>query len=135
MASSIHTIYRPLARSRRAENYLPERTTASKLGKMPERDEDRPDTTIMSEDEIEDDFEPQTHNFESQDSAVPSSPVSMINSQRADRRFSGTGSMATVRIKRRAQLADKLREIFELDGIRQVIAGEFAAIPSVLLQG
>lgn len=90
---------------------------------MPERDEDRADTTILSEDEIEDDFEPHTPIFESQDPTSPASLASIANSQRMDRRFSSSGSMATVRIKRRAQLADKLREIFELDGITQVIAG------------
>lgn len=33
-----------------------------------------------------------------------------------------SGSMATVRMQRRTKLAEKLREIFELDGIEEVVA-------------
>lgn len=33
------------------------------------------------------------------------------------------GSMATVRIQRRVRLAEKLRDVFELDGIEEVWAG------------
>lgn len=34
-----------------------------------------------------------------------------------------SGSMATVRLKRRNKLAEKLKEIFELEDIQEVIAG------------
>lgn len=37
---------------------------------------------------------------------------------------SRTGSMATVRLQRRAGLAAKLKEVFELDAIEEVWAGE-----------
>lgn len=37
---------------------------------------------------------------------------------------SRTGSMATVRVQRRAKLADKLKDVFELAGIEEVRAGE-----------
>lgn len=36
---------------------------------------------------------------------------------------SRSGSMATVRIQRRTQLAQKLKEIFDLPGIEEVRAG------------
>jgi sterol 3beta-glucosyltransferase len=35
-----------------------------------------------------------------------------------------SGTMATVRIQRRARLADKLKEVFELEGIEEVWAGK-----------
>lgn len=34
-----------------------------------------------------------------------------------------TDSMATIRLNRRARLAEKLRDVFELEGIDQVLAG------------
>ncbi len=34
-----------------------------------------------------------------------------------------SGSMATVKLKRRTKLAEKLKEIFELDDIQEVVAG------------
>jgi sterol 3beta-glucosyltransferase len=35
------------------------------------------------------------------------------------------GSMATVRVQRRAKLASKLREVFDLSDIEEVVAGSF----------
>jgi sterol 3beta-glucosyltransferase len=35
-----------------------------------------------------------------------------------------SGTMVTVRIQRRARLAEKLKEVFDLDGIQEVWAGE-----------
>ena len=40
------------------------------------------------------------------------------------RSMTRTSSLATVRIKRRTRLADKLKDIFGLNEIREVIAGE-----------
>lgn len=37
------------------------------------------------------------------------------------------GSMATVRLQRRAMLAEKLRDIYELDDIEEVHAGQYTA--------
>lgn len=42
---------------------------------------------------------------------------------------SRAGSMATVKLKRRTRLADKLRDVFELPGIQEVISG-VSALPS-----
>ena len=83
-------------------------------------EEERQYPTILSEEE--DDFDPPTILTGSltQLKSTPSTPAS----RRLHRRFSATGSMATIRVKRRAQLADKLRDIFELRGIQLVVAGE-----------
>jgi sterol 3beta-glucosyltransferase len=103
---------------------------------MPEtEDEDRHETMVMSEEEIEDDFEPSAPNSDFQFSASPSqlSPTSVTKSLRLDR-FNSSGTMATVKMKRRARLADKLRDIFELSGINQVIAGEAPELFGVFWQ-
>ena len=42
-----------------------------------------------------------------------------------------SGSMATVKLQRRARLAEKLREIFEISGIEEVIAGELSVVRSL----
>jgi len=39
-----------------------------------------------------------------------------------------SGTMATVRIQRRARLAEKLKEVFDLDGIQEVLAGKRSII-------
>jgi len=83
-------------------------------------EEERHYPTILSEEE--DDFDPPTipTNLPTPLRSTPSMPAS----RRLNRRFSTTGSMATIRVKRRAQLADKLRDIFVLEGIHQVVAGQ-----------
>lgn len=43
------------------------------------------------------------------------------------------GSMATVRVQRRAKLASKLREVFDLDDIHEVVAGLFFYIILLVL--
>jgi sterol 3beta-glucosyltransferase len=121
MASSIHAIHRPVARSQRRER-------ASKgKGKMAQEifmsdteEEERHYPTILSEEE--DDFDPPTIPA---DSPTPLNPTpSTPASRRLLQRFSTTGSIATIRVKRRSQLADKLRDIFDLNGIQQVVAGQ-----------
>ena len=81
--------------------------------------------TILSEEE--DDFDPPTipTDLSTRLKSTQSTPAS----RRLNRRFSTTGSMATIRVKRRAQLADKLRDIFELEGIQQVVAGQHCSLP------
>lgn len=83
-------------------------------------EEERHYPTILSEEE--DDFDPPMvpSNLPTPLKPTPSTPAS----RRLNRRFSTTGSMATIRVKRRAQLADKLRDIFELEGIVEVVAGK-----------
>jgi sterol 3beta-glucosyltransferase len=103
---------------------MPTRSPVEKqLAKMPENDDDRHDAAVLSEEEIEDDFEPMNYKPHPRASTSRSLPASAARSRRSDRQYSSTGTMTTVRLKRRARLADKLRDIFDLDGIREVIAG------------
>ena len=88
-------------------------------------EEERQYPTILSEEE--DDFDPPMVPTRLPTSLVPT--PSTPAPRRLNRRFSTTGSMATIRVKRRAQLADKLRDIFELDGIHQVVAGQQLPLP------
>ena len=88
-------------------------------------EEERQYPTILSEEE--DDFDPPTVPIHLPTSLKP--PPSTTASRRLNRQFSTTGSMATIRVKRRAQLADKLRDVFELDGIHQVVAGQCCSLP------
>ena len=83
-------------------------------------EEERHYPTILSEEE--DDFDPPTipTSLPTPLKLTPSTPAS----RRVNKRFNTTGSVATIRVKRRAQLADKLRDIFELNGIQQVVAGQ-----------
>lgn len=92
---------------------------------MSDTEEERHYPTILSEEE--DDFDPPTIHSDLPTllKPTPSTPAS----RRLNRRFSTTGSMATIRVKRRAQLADKLRDIFELEGIHQVVAGQHCPPP------
>jgi len=121
MASSIHAIHRPVARSQRRERAGKDKNKMARdIFISDTEEEERQYPTILSEEE--DDFDPPTipTHLPTSLKPTPSTPAS----RRLNRRFSTTGSMATIRVKRRAQLADKLRDIFELDGIRQVVAGE-----------
>ncbi len=134
MASSIHAIHRPLARSRR-DNISAMR--ASKHARLPSvsdvEDELLHEEPVLSEDEIEEDFEPM-------DPAIPDSkacrdygvsmslpPLSEIDSlgESVIRAPTRSGSMATVKLERRARLAEKLRDIFDVQGIDEVIAGSW----------
>ncbi|KAJ7456588.1 glycosyltransferase family 1 protein [Mycena latifolia] len=139
LASSIHTIYRPLARSQRLNHpgQGPRRKALSQYGTVSE--EDPSDATLgSSEEQDAEDFEEATprppyaerpvplHERLQQQSDSATIPPSMMRS----------GSMATVRIQRRVRLAEKLKQVFDLDSIEEV----WAEMPcwllrSVLLQG
>lgn len=119
MASSIHTIYRPIARLRRStardhrRSGLPSHPEDPLSGITSEDD----DHATRSEDEA-DDFEMTTPRPAATPTAAAAPPIALSRSLRQ-------GSMATVRLQRRAMLAEKLREIFELDDIEEVRAGVF----------
>ncbi|KZT06312.1 glycosyltransferase family 1 protein [Laetiporus sulphureus 93-53] len=138
LASSIHTIYRPLARSRRnVLASLYSRARSPGLPKVPDQDETpRTEEPSMSEEELEDDFErggprdsPRTLSDEEHE-------LDGSGSEGHRKEPSSPGSMATVKLQRRAKLAGKLREVFELSGIHEVIA-EMPCwlLRSILLQG
>ena len=136
LTSSIHAIYRPLARLRR------ERTAgSSRAAKTPDlpsvsdgEDTQQPDDTLVSDGEAEGDFESPAEGLVTDpshsgrmspetipdlDTSVPSMPAVA----RRERATSRSGSMATVRQDRRAQLAEKLRDVFDLGNINEVVAG------------
>ncbi|KAG5653494.1 hypothetical protein H0H81_012703 [Sphagnurus paluster] len=122
LASSIHTIHRPLARSRRLSIPAPARGGTSPYSPLQEEGSDAP----TSEDE------PDAEDFEETPRPVDAliSNPSVSTEKRKGRmglaqsriNHSRTGSMATVRLQRRAGLAEKLKEVFELDAIEEVWA-------------
>lgn len=132
MASSIHTIYRPLARSRR-EKIPATRRNHGKLSSVSDvEDEAAPEEPVLSEEELEEDFEPmagpQTPDSR-QDKlspGMPLFPLPELDSLDSPTRShpARSGSMGTVKLQRRARLAEKLREVFDLQGIDEVIAGK-----------
>lgn len=127
MASSIHAIHRPVARSQRRERASKDKSKmAHEIFMSDTEEEERQYPTILSEEE--DDFDPPTipANFPTPLKPAPSVPAP----RRLHRQFSTTGSIATIRVKRRTQLADKLRDVFELQGIQQVVAGQHRPCPS-----
>jgi len=137
MASSIHTIYRPVARSRRAEplNILspvdgtPVDNAASSTG------HEQSQRSTMSDDDTDaDDFEIPKSAANSRrvsdrrDKSMGLSPVLEHTFPKVDLRYLAerSGSISTVQTvkpNRRARLAEKLGEVFDLVGINEVIAG------------
>ncbi|KAJ4489644.1 glycosyltransferase family 1 protein [Lentinula edodes] len=147
MASSIHTIYRPVARSRKMSLTSRSRPRLHVSTLSP--------TEYSSDEIVQSDEEPDADDFEettpkAPDPAAPSHlqlrSVSYVTQRQlgssklpevvAMSRSGRSGSMATVRLQRRTKLAEKLRDIFELDGIEEVQA-ELPCwlLRSVLLQG
>ncbi|KAJ6604204.1 glycosyltransferase family 1 protein [Mycena vulgaris] len=140
LASSIHTIYRPLARSQRLNHpgQGPRRKALPQYPTVSEEDPASDATLGSSEEQDAEDFEEATprppyserpvplHERLQQQSDSMTIPPAMMRS----------GSMATVRIQRRVRLAEKLKQVFDLEGIEEV----WAEMPcwllrSVLLQG
>ena len=137
LASSIHTIYRPMARSRRGESS----NILSPIDDTPaDRDlftsqEQSQRSMVSDEDTDADDFELPKSVAASRrvsnrrDKPIALSPVLEHTFPKIDLRYHAerSGSMSTVQTvkpNRRARLAKKLGEVFELIGINEVIAGE-----------
>jgi sterol 3beta-glucosyltransferase len=130
LSSSIHTIHRPLARSRRLSiPDLPKHGIQAHSAVIEE--ELAPDDTVVSDEEIEPDFEDTSHPSTERPPLLshqfipPSTPVETHDSTLFKSMMTRTGSMATVKLHRRARLAEKLRDIYELDDIQEVWAGKF----------
>ena len=96
--------------------------------------EQPPEEPVVSEEEIEEDFEstkpdspdPRIDNTTGALQLSVSLPLATYSQESATRNHPvRSGSMATVKLQRRARLAEKLRDIFELTGIEEVIAGQF----------
>ena len=135
LASSIHTIHRPIARSRKHES-----PTSLRFGDVKGKKElavlSSEDEDVNSSDEDGEDFETtpiDTRHVQlpsvSKDAAAASDKH--VSSERMDqlahlrRSMTRSASLATVRIKRRARLAQKLKEVFGLNEINEVIAGAY----------
>ena len=139
LASSIHTIHRPIARSRKHERERPVISKRRDGSRTPghftplaysEDDED----SLSAEDE---DFEAtpvitqrsqciEEIPMDEETAAISTQPGRNPDFDRMAmlrRSMTRTSSLATVRIKRRTRLADKLKDIFGLNEIREVIAG------------
>ncbi|KIJ21504.1 glycosyltransferase family 1 protein [Paxillus involutus ATCC 200175] len=144
IASSIHAIYRPVARSRRTE------TSHSILsGKIlpPQKefqdavDVER-DMNMTSDDDVDaDDFEATTPRpADSQkyplETPIPPPTTAQLGPALRRRAPSRAGSMTTVKLTRRVRLAEKLKDIFQLEAINEVLAEMPCWLfRSVLLQG
>ncbi|KAF9478691.1 glycosyltransferase family 1 protein [Pholiota conissans] len=130
LSSSIHTIHRPLARSHRV--HMPNYSQSSPGQALPEEED-----ISQSDDDLGNDFEetprppneiPSQLQDELKESSRNMTPFKAMKER--------AGSMATVRLNRRARLAEKLKEVYDLEDIREV----WAEMPcwllrSVLLQG
>lgn len=126
LASSIHSIYRPLARSHRRNMSSARRKAFAPDGLLAE--EPGPEEPLES-DEGED--------FENPSPEVASSTAAghnvVVQSSAAPHRFTRppstrTGSLNTIKLQRRVRLTEKLREVFELPDIGEVYAGMFVTI-------
>ncbi|KAI0670202.1 hypothetical protein C8Q78DRAFT_174503 [Trametes maxima] len=152
LTSSIHAIYRPLARFRRGE-HPGSAAPSSKSGQLPSvsdtEDGAASDGHPLSDADTEGDFEPHapgqvmdsSHGGRLSPEPIPGLEGSIPDIPELhtrERASSRAGSMATVTVRqnRRSQLAEKLREVFELDNIHEVVA-EMPCwlLRSVLLQG
>ncbi|TFL03583.1 hypothetical protein BDV98DRAFT_649078 [Pterulicium gracile] len=133
LASSLHTIHRPVARSRRTALAHPGFEQHPIHESIVEASEE-------SESDMNEDFDQHTprisHASPPMHAKAPPALARTGTVMNPRNSMTRTGSMATVRLQRRARLAEKLRDIFELDGIEEV----WAEMPcwllrSILLQG
>ncbi|KAI0639100.1 hypothetical protein C8Q77DRAFT_1045127 [Trametes polyzona] len=148
LTSSIHAIYRPLARFRRGEpSHSPHPSAKTQPLPTVSDTEDSTPRHPLSDEDPEGDFEPaapgqimgSSHTGRASPEPIPGLDASTSSSAELNARERGSSrsaTMATVRQNRRTQLAEKLREVFELDDIHEVVA-EMPCwlLRSVLLQG
>lgn len=149
LASSLHTIYRPLARSRKysiGPSQLHHRSALSDHSPSSEDEPSLSESSAPSDEEgvdEADDFEEATPRMSGAEEPAALTPIISASTRQIltaeglqQLGMARTGSMATVRFQRRAMLADKLREVFELEGIEEVRA-EMPCwlLRSILLQG
>ncbi|KAJ3516791.1 hypothetical protein NLJ89_g910 [Agrocybe chaxingu] len=113
LSSSIHTIHRPLARSHRAPVPIPSKSSLREDSLEEDILED-----ITSEDDNENDFEETPRIPESVPTHLQSSepPVQLRPFQAMRER---AGSLATIRLHRRTRLAQKLKEVYDLEDIEE----------------
>lgn len=144
MASSIHTIHRPIARSRKHDSPVSTRPSNGK-GKGIARptesfassEDDHSGDSEEDEDEDED-FEatpieshsrhtyPEMLMTGEPETYKPMEQIDTLTHSRISHKrqlMTRSSSLATIRIKRRTRLAKKLKEVFGLSEISEVIAG------------
>lgn len=146
LASSIHSIYRPIARSRRQDSVHFD-LNGGRQGLVLEPIEASDDEAEDSSTDDGEDFETtpidarsagvigsSMHEGGATDAAAtdPTSATNRASSeyagsmmQQSRRVTTRSASLATVRVKRRARLAEKLREVFGLSELNEVVAGTF----------
>lgn len=124
MASSIHTIHRPVARSKRAESSA--LLTGPFKPRMPtNHEEPEPDEIDSGSEASAEDFEEEVSGVPLTDepigaaSALPPHVAEALRSHPPRQ-----ASMGTVKLRRRSRLAEKLKDVFELDDISEVWAGK-----------
>ncbi len=139
LASSIHTIHRPIARSRRQDTPVSSSAQWSKGGAsyFPAIPSSEEEEGPLSEDD-DDDFEStpvESRILQPVDYAIDEDGGKKKTPEKIDplahvRRMQMTrsASLATVRLKRRAKLADKLKEVFGLPDLHEVLAGQSHSI-------
>ena len=120
LASSIHTIYRPVARSRRRNTSSVRRNALVTGGLVVEE----PGPAEPLESDEGEDFEDSTPEVAS---AIAEHNIA-FHSPSASHGYlrppsSRTSSWNTIKLQRRVRLAEKLREVFELPDIEEVCAG------------
>jgi len=114
LASSIHTIHRPLARSQRVP--IPE---AFSINARPPRKKRVDLEDVSSDDDMENDFEDTPRIT----GAVPSQFIKDSTTEEGDPAQERGGSLPTIRLHRRMHLAEKLKQVFELEDIHEVLTG------------
>jgi sterol 3beta-glucosyltransferase len=139
LASSIHTIHRPVARSRRHESLHTLSAVDDTSGDPADLSsgQEQLQRSMMSDEETDaDDFElPKSvapkRRVSKKDRPIGLSPVLEHAFPKSDRRYhaeregsvSTVTTVTTVKLNRRARLAEKLAEVFDTGGINEVIAG------------
>ncbi|KAI0050659.1 glycosyltransferase family 1 protein, partial [Auriscalpium vulgare] len=151
LASSIHTIYRPVARSRRQESLhalSPVKSVFEGLDpESPQEAETLQAAAVTSDDDTDgEDFEvptpgtrsPRVHrpkkDFQGLSPVLEHATTAYL--RKTPQRHSTISTIKTVKLSRRTRLAEKLGEVFELSGITEVVS-EMPCwlMRSVLLQG
>ncbi|KAG6335630.1 hypothetical protein ID866_3466, partial [Astraeus odoratus] len=136
IASSIHAIYRPVAWSKHGASSHSVRSSGHPAEDVTRIESDSDvDMNMALEDEADvDDFEaatPRPVDAEKPESLLNTAPPTVaahLGATFKRRPASRSGSLTTVKVDRRVRLAEKLREIFEIDTLTEVWAGKDALL-------
>jgi len=124
LSSSIHTIHRPVARIRKREQtlaaqgkpepFIPEEAGSDEEESYDEEEDfDRNASIHGSQHGPSNSKQPLHHSIALSEGSAPTPKGTL----------SRTPSLSTVRIQRRTRLAEKLKEVFEVPDIQEVISG------------